>query len=130
MNPDSVEKYRWTLCNSTNLNPNSSRFEGFKLAGKLDLIENDELLNDMLTDYQELIPQLVRQTMNFTRFKENNVQRYLDEHLHRSGDNFLAVMQSDPMYNYLNKGLSIQFITNDYHKVIQQNRRIIREITA
>lgn len=130
MNPDTVEKYRWTLYNSTNLNPNSSRFEGFKSAGKLGLIENDELLNDILDDYQELIPKLVRQTMNFTQFKENNIQRYLDEHLHRSGNNFVAVMQSDPMYNYLGKGLAIQFITDGYHKVLQQNRKIIREIYA
>ncbi|MDQ2771574.1 MAG: hypothetical protein M3Y54_13875 [Bacteroidota bacterium] len=130
INPDSVNKYRWTLYNSTVLNPNSSRFEGFKSAGKPGLIENDELLNDILDEYQELVPKLVRQTIGFTQFKENNIQRYLDEHLHRSGDNFLAVIQADPMYNYLNKGLVIQFIADDYHKVLQQNRKLISEINA
>ena len=130
MRPDSVEKYRWTLYNSTNLNPNSSRFEGFKSAGKLRLIEDEALLNDILDNYQELIPSLVRQTASFTQFKENNIQRYLDEHLQRSGNNLLAVMQTDPMYNYLTKEPAIQSITGGYHRVLQQNRKIIRGIDA
>lgn len=127
---DSLGKYEWTLYNSTNLLPNSSRFEGFKSAGKLALIEDDALLNDILDNYQELIPQLVRMTQDFTQYKENNIQRYLDEHLQRSGSNFVAVMQSDPMYNYLNKQLAVHFITDRYHQVLQQNRKIIREIDA
>ncbi|WP_210519819.1 hypothetical protein [Hymenobacter terricola] len=130
LNADTVRKYQWTLYNSTNLLPNSSRFEGFKSAGKLSLIEDDELLNDILDNYQELIPALVRMTTDFTQYKANNIQHHLDEHLQRSGDNFLAVMQSDQMYNYLNKGLAIQFITDRYHQVLRQNRKIIREIDA
>ena len=130
VNEDSLRCYQWTLYNSTNLLPNSSRFEGFKSAGKLGLIENDQLLNDILDNYQELIPGLVRLTLGFSEYKEQNIQHYLDEHLVRSGANFLAVMQADPMYNYLNKQLMVQFIISRYHLVLQQNRRIIREIDA
>jgi hypothetical protein len=127
---DSVQKHQWTLGNATNLLPNSSRFEGLKSAGKLGVIENDELLNDILDNYQESIPGLVGQTRTFSDYKAGTIQSYLDEHLHRSGDNFLAMMQSDQMYNYLNKEPAIRGIMARYHAVLQQNRKIIREIDS
>ena len=124
---DSTKKYRWMLYNTTNLMPNSSRFEGFKSAGKLGLIADTELLNDILEYYQENIPSLLNETRGFSTYKERTIQQYLDEHLHRSEDNFLAVMQSDQMYHYLNKASLIQVITHRYHEVLQQTRKIIRE---
>ena len=129
-NVDSVHRYQWTLYNSTNLLPNTSRFEGLKSAGKLGVIENDELLNDILDNYQELIPGLVRTTLNFSTYKEQNIQHYLDERLEPSGNNFLAVMQANPMRNYLNKDIYVKEIVNRYHSVLMQNRKIIRGINA
>jgi len=128
MNADSIHKYQWTLYNSTNLLPNTSRFEGLKSSGKLGVIEDEDLLNDILDNYQELIPGLVRMTLGFTNYKEQNIQRYLDEHLQASSNNFLAVMQSDPMLNYLNKDVDVHEIVNRYHLVLQQNRKIITHI--
>ncbi|WP_201979482.1 hypothetical protein [Hymenobacter rubidus] len=127
---DTVHRYQWTLYNSTNLLPNTSRFEGLKSAGKLGVIEDDELLNDILDNYQELVPGLVRMTLGFTAYKEQNIQRYLDEHLQASGNNFMAVMQSDPMRNYLNKEVGVHEIIHKYHLVMAQNRKIIRKINS
>jgi hypothetical protein len=127
---DSVRHYQWTLGNATNLLPNSSRFDGLKSAGKLGIIEDEELLNDILDNYQERIPGLVSFTHSFSDYKARTVQAYLDEHLHRSGDNLVAVMQSDQMYNYLNKMPAIQGIMARYHEVLQHTRKLIREIDA
>ncbi len=46
------------LDNNKWLRPNASRYDGFKSSGKLDNIENDSLLNNILYLYQEAIPQL------------------------------------------------------------------------
>jgi hypothetical protein len=129
-NVDSVHHYQWVLGNATNLLPNASRFEGLKSAGKLGIIEDDELLNHILDHYQETIPGLVNLTRSFSDYKASTIQRYLDERLHRSGDNFLAVMQADLMYNYLNKEVGIRSIMARYHGVLQQSRKLIREIDA
>ncbi|UOQ97108.1 hypothetical protein MUN81_17940 [Hymenobacter sp. 5317J-9] len=130
LNVDSVHKYQWVLFNTTSLLPNSSRFEGLKSAGKLGIIENDELLNDILDNYQEKIPSLVNETRAFSDYKARTILQYLDSHLQRSGDNFLAVMQADMMYNYLNKDPAIHDIIGRYHGVLQHTRKIIREIDA
>lgn len=130
LNVDSVHYYQWTLFNNTSLLPNTSRFEGLKSAGKLGIIEDDELLNDILDNYQERIPSLVNETRAFSDYKARTILTYLDEHLQRSGDNFLAVMQADQMYNYLNKEPAIRNIMARYHGVLQHTRKLIREIDA
>ncbi|MBO2009555.1 hypothetical protein [Hymenobacter negativus] len=130
LNVDSVHHYQWTLFNNTNLLPNSSRFEGLKSAGKLGIIENDELLNDIMDNYQERVPSLVSETRAFSDYKARTILTYLDEHLQRSGDNFLAVMQSDQMYNYLNKEPALRDIMLRYHGVLQHTRQLIHEIDA
>ncbi|MBF9222182.1 hypothetical protein [Hymenobacter ruricola] len=129
-NVDSMHRYQWVLGNATTLLPNSSRFEGFKSAGKLGIIENDELLSDILDYYQEQVPGLVHQTQEFSAYKMGTITRYLDEHLHRSEDNFIEVMQADQMYNYLNKQPAVEGIVARYHRVLQHTRQIIREIDA
>ncbi|GAB3856266.1 hypothetical protein GCM10028822_28390 [Hymenobacter terrigena] len=130
VNVDSVHKYQWTLGSETNLLPNSSRFEGLKSAGKLGIIEDDELLNAILDNYQERVPGLVMETRSFSAYKASTIAPYLDDHLQRSGDNFVALMQSDRMYNYLNKEPIIQGIMQRYHGVLQHTRKLIREIDA
>jgi len=130
LNVDSVHHYQWTLFNTTSLLPNSSRFEGLKSAGKLGIIENDELLDDILNNYQERIPGLVNATKSFSDYKTRTILDYLDAHLQRSGNNFLAVMQSDQMYNYLNREPVIRSIIVSYHSVLQNNRELIRKIDA
>ena len=130
LNVDSVHHYQWTLFNNTTLLPNSSRFEGLKSAGKLGIIEDDNLLNGILDNYQEQVPGLVNATRDYSAYKTRTILTYLDEHLHRSGDNFLAVMQSDQMYNYLNRGPAIHEIIMRYHTVLQHTCKLIREIDA
>jgi hypothetical protein len=41
------------LFNTTALNPNDGRFQGFKSSGKIGTIENDSLQNDIMDLYEE-----------------------------------------------------------------------------
>jgi hypothetical protein len=127
-NADSLRRYQSVLYNTTNLIPNNSRFEGLRSSGKLGVIEDEELLNDILESYQELIPSLLSTSQYFTAYKEQKIQGYLDDNLHSSGDNFIAVVSSNRMQNYLSKGGIAQEIINRYHQVMQQNRKILRRI--
>lgn len=63
VNKDSLDIFKGYFYNSTLLIPNISRFEGLKGSGKLDIIENKDLLNLILDLYQENIPSLGKHTI-------------------------------------------------------------------
>ncbi|MFD1470377.1 hypothetical protein ACFQ48_19270 [Hymenobacter caeli] len=130
LRPDSLRNYSWTLRNSTVLVPNSSRFEGLKSAGDLDIVENEELLNSILDHYQELIPQLVTNAKQYSDYKQQNLGRYLDEHLAPNQQNLVAVMATGPAQNYLSRSGAILDILDKYHGVMQHSRQLIRQIDA
>jgi hypothetical protein len=127
-NPDSLRAYSWTLRNSTVLIPNSSRFEGLKSAGRLDVIENDELLNDILDYYQEQLPALINNTTQYSDYKQQHLVSYLDLHLSADQRNLPMVMASAPMQNYLNRGNEMHNIVQMYHGVMDHTRRLIGQI--
>ena len=62
---DSLRKYSNWLFNTTALEPNNGRFEGFKSSGKIGWIENEELQNDIMDLYQEDIVSLLNSTNNY-----------------------------------------------------------------
>jgi len=51
LSPDSLRHYSGWIYNTTALDPNNGRFEGFKSSGKIGLIENDSLQNDIMDLY-------------------------------------------------------------------------------
>jgi len=65
LHQDSLNKYYGSIFNTTALNPNNGRFEGFKSSGKIGLIENEELQNDILDLYQENIVSLLASTARY-----------------------------------------------------------------
>jgi hypothetical protein len=48
LNKDSVRSYRRSLFNTTRLQQNNGRFEGFKSSGKIGNIEDEALQNDIM----------------------------------------------------------------------------------
>ncbi|WP_303311594.1 hypothetical protein [Hymenobacter sp. BT730] len=125
---DSVSFYSWTLRNTTVLIPNNSRFEGLKSVGGIDIVEDEELQAGILDHYQELIPDLVSESDNYSSYKQQHIGAYLDEHLAPDKKNFKAVFTSIPMQNYLMRGRNIPLIINKYHKVMQHSRGLIQQI--
>src|ERR1700759_2451649 len=57
-NRDTLNANANWIFNTTALNPNDGRFQGFKSSGKIGTIENDSLQNDIMDLYEENIPAL------------------------------------------------------------------------
>ena len=62
---DTLNKYQKWLFNTTRLQQNNGRFEGFKASGKIGNIEEEKLQNDIMDLYQENIPSLLASTDNY-----------------------------------------------------------------
>jgi hypothetical protein len=129
LNSDSVAYYSNWIYNTTALNPNNGRFEGFKSSGKLGFIENDSLQNDILDLYQENIPSLLSSTSNYINHK-NVLFEYLQKTLHRvtdSTNNLVEVLNTEEAHN-ISKVLSFtNEITDRYDATIAKMRKIIAE---
>jgi hypothetical protein len=67
-NKDSINDIIMLMRSNAFLRPNTSRFEGFKTSGKLDQIENKEILNDILAFYQDAIPKLQSSTTGWVNY--------------------------------------------------------------
>jgi hypothetical protein len=130
---DSVPFYWNTLYNTADLQPNNSRFEGMKSAGKLYVITDKKLLNDILDLYQEKIPMLLRATNMFSEFKVNRLTTFLEINLTSSDEknnNLKTLLKESPqLRNYLSYDAFIIDILERYHIVLEQSRRLIGEIS-
>lgn len=125
---DSIKRRTFGLYNRTNLVPNISRFEGFKSSGRLTVIQDDELLNAILDYYQEMIPILLSLTNDFTAYKVERIQTYLEDHVTYSDSNLPSIISSDRMKRSLSKENQITEIIEKYHEVMQESRDIIKMI--
>ncbi|MBO9201705.1 MULTISPECIES: hypothetical protein [Niastella] len=130
---DSIPYYWTTLFSTADLQPNDSRFQGLKSAGKLYVINNKKLLNDILDLYQEKIPMLLRATNMYTDFKINRLVSYLEINLssNNRNDNNLKelVKKSQELRNYLSTDDAIMDIIKRYHQVMDQSRLLIHKIS-
>jgi hypothetical protein len=100
-NRDTLNAYGNWLTNTTALNPNDGRFQGFKSSGKIGTIENDSLQNNIMDLYEEDIPALLNSTGAYIRIKtlffdllSKNTKRITD-----STDNMINVIKSDEAFN-------------------------------
>lgn len=126
--PDSFRYYKQTLRSATVFLPNDSQFEGLKASGKLDIIDDEELLGGILDHYQELIPKVVGNAQVYVQYKRQNLTPYVDEHLQPNGSNLVPLMASGPMQNYLDQELVLRYIVGNYHEAMQHSRLIINKI--
>ncbi len=130
LDSDSVVYYSNWIYNTTALNPNNGRFEGFKSSGKLGFIENDSLQNDILDLYQENIPSLLSATSNYVD-RKNILFQYLQRTIHRitdSTDNLTEILTTEEAH-YISKVLSFTSeITGRYDATIAKMKKIMTEI--
>lgn len=131
--PDSVAFYWNVLWNSNILISNDSRFQGLKSAGKLYVIDDKKLLNDVLDLYQEKIPALLMATQIFTDFRYNRLTPFLENNLtnnSQTDNNLKALLKSSSqLRNYMSYDALIGFIIIRYHQVLEHSRLLIDEIT-
>ena len=127
---DSLNKYRHFLYNTTRLQENNGRFEGFKASGKIGFIEDEKLQNDIMDLYQENIPSLLSSSDAYI-FRKNqwfdfgikNSKKITD-----STTNITTILVTDEAQNlcgYLAN--TIEIITR-YDACINKMKIIITEI--
>lgn len=77
--PDAQKfEHAWVTVNSNRFFiPTNSRFEGFKSSGKLSNIEDEELLNDILTLYQQY-HRVIQTSEGGWRNRQDKLHSYLD----------------------------------------------------
>ncbi len=127
---DTLNAYGNWLTNTTGLNPNDGRFQGFKSSGKIGTIENDSLQNDIMDLYEENIPTLLHSTDAYVRIKNmffdllvKNTKRLTD-----STDNMIEVIKSDEAFNLYRPLSSPVQVLERYDLCIQLMEKIIAEI--
>ena len=131
LNTDSLNNYKFLFYNTTMLSPNTSRFEGLKASGKLDIIEQKELLADILDFYQENIPFLNMLNQGFNSYKTGVLGVYLDQNLvvdKNDNGNWLQVLRTPYMQNALRRSNGIEEILLQYKATIDEANKIIAEI--
>ena len=123
----------WMFSNTTALIPNISRFEALKYSGKMNTIENKELLDEILNLYEEKIPKLVDEGKAIAVFKNNLIASYFDEKM-LFGSNreqqLLQQIKTDEKLQYIFKRCrsNMMYIISLYKDVIAQNNKLIKMI--
>ncbi len=127
---DSIIKFETYIFNTTGLIPNNGRFEGFKSSGKIGLIEDNVLQNEILDLYQENIPSLITATNGYTE-RKNGLYKYLAETKKRKPDNTtnLTIILSDDIGQNLCSNLTYTAqIVERYSNCIKTSEKIIEDI--
>jgi hypothetical protein len=127
---DSLNKYNNWLFNTTALNPNDGRFQGFKSSGKIGTIENNKLQNDIMDLYEEDIPALLASTTAYNNIKLKFFDMIFKKakRLTDSTENIIEILNADETFN-LSRALSTpQQVLERYDQCIQLMNKIIGEI--
>ncbi|HVX51146.1 MAG TPA: hypothetical protein VHB48_13355 [Chitinophagaceae bacterium] len=132
LNSDSLRKYDYVLFNTTELIPNISRFEALKGSGKLDIIENKELLNHILDLYQEDIPHVNFVNQSFNQAKASTVSSYITNHVVLNDNdsiiNLHEMLKQPQLKVYLLTGEGAAQNIQAYDACIAKSVQIMQEI--
>ena len=130
LNNDSLQKYQTWLFNTTRLQQNNGRYEGFKSSGRIGTIEDKTLQNNIMDLYQELIPGLLSSTDAYIRRKTQlfdygikNRQRITD-----STTNLAVILLSDEAQNLCTSLAMPEEILNRYDDCINKMKLILTEL--
>jgi hypothetical protein len=130
VNNDTLKKYINWLFNTTELDPNDGRFQGFKSSGKIGTIENKELQNDIMDLYEEDIPALLASSKMYVLIKLKfydmfckNLKRLTD-----STTNIQAFLKTDEVYVISGSLASPEGVLTRYRECENKMRKIIQEI--
>jgi hypothetical protein len=129
LNADSVKKYQRWIFNTTKLQQNDGRFEGFKASGKIGSIDKT-IQNHIMDLYQENIPTLLSNTDAYIRIKNQLVDYGLKNHkqINDSTTNLASILRADEAQNICNALVGTRPIVDRYDSCINKMHIIIKAI--
>ena len=130
LNRDSLKKYSNWIFNTSALNTNNGRFEGFRSSGKIGNIESQDLQNDIMDLYTENIPSLLVSTNGYIRRKEL-LEEYIIKNRSRLTDttsNLHIILSTDEAQNICNTLSYTTEVISRYDICINKAKKIIEII--
>jgi hypothetical protein len=126
---DSLKRAISFINTNTFLRPHKSRFNGFLSAGKIMTIENDSLTQNILTYYEEVLPELGSSEQGW--LSENGLLNdYLNDHV-KDFSNDISVYEvlATPKAKHISKSLiPWPQLLDRYQAVIVEGNKIIATI--
>jgi hypothetical protein len=130
---DSAQYYSYVFSYST-LQPNVSRFEGLKSSGKIDIIENKELRQEIIELYEDKFPTVTIATTFHLAATQRPLMDYVDHQVDfkssKDGAESLSkvLSQTYPQNIFAIRRLYLQEIVNRYHISAESARKIVKMI--
>jgi hypothetical protein len=110
--------------------PRNSRYEGFRSSGKLTSIEDEKLLEDILTLYQEDYPAIQRSQGGWG-IRQQKLRAYLDETLEGdSSAQHYRAMTSPKGKRLLSRMIASSQVYERFDAYVARARRIVKAIDA
>ncbi len=128
-----LKRARGIFFSSIVLIPNISRFEALKYSGKMNTIENNELLDEIINLYEEKIPRLVSDGRQASNYKSEKFGDFTEE------NKLYNYKKIEKIFPSISSNEKLQFIFRNcigissrmldlYKEVILQNKKLIKMI--
>ena len=128
---DSMRAYSYLLFSFVHFDPRISRFEALKGSGKLNIIENKDLLLQIIDLYTKGFPLISRRNDWTNAVRQTVMTPYVMQHLQLDksgqGTNWLELFQSTPM-RFVMQSESVTNNIEAYSDVIQGVGVLMKEI--
>ncbi len=132
LNNDSLNHYQWCFFGSAQINPRVSRYEALKGSGRLDIVENTELLKNITDLYQKNFPLIALKNQRFNALRENYVTPFVEDHLQMNvkgeGTNWQEILRMPKMRLLLFQEGEITDNIKAYGQGIDKINEIIKQI--
>lgn len=132
LSKDSFRLHAPGIFNTVGFIPNNGRFEGFKSSGKVGMIENIHLQNDIMDLYQEDIPVLAASSEHYTKSKYR-LNEFVQRNRLRTTDstsNILELFSNGEVYYICQSLTQPTQIFQRYDVCIQKMKKIIATIDS
>ncbi len=128
---DSINFYGFKVFHNVYFFPSTNRYEALKSTGKINVIEDKQLQNNIVDLYQTKIPDLEQQVNFFNTFANSQVMNYLVNNLKRDSNNNALLDKSfftDIRLRNLFSFYSIDDILKRSDSTINKSQEILNEL--
>ncbi|HEY4326062.1 MAG TPA: DUF6090 family protein [Mucilaginibacter sp.] len=132
LSKDSLTKYRWAFFGSAQINPRIGGYEALKGSGRLDIIENRELLKNITDLYQKVFPQIILKNQRFNSLRETYVTPFVEDRLQLDdkgqGLNWQEILRTSKMRMLMDQEAQLSDNIKAYGTGIDKIDEIMQEI--